>query len=376
MAESIPETPEALTPQWLSEALGVAVQSVRLDILGEGQGFMGDILRLHLQSHDPQCPTTVIAKLPKLSNRAMGEMLGVYEREVMFFQDLGSQVPSRIPTIYFSYQDRDRGSEQQKTILAKLDSAPKILFPLVTALGRRVAANKKRRYLLLMEDLASFEPGDQFVGAPVSTCIAVLEQIAATHRAHWESEALDEHFWLLPLAIDARMRQQIFVKAIPAFRRTIQHNVHPHLDWLGMHGTQLMRDFAQQAPATLLHGDLRLDNVCFNGTDCAFLDWQLTRVGPAAYDVAYFLGSAMAADVSHAEETLVLQRYHEALNLPDYPFARFYLDYQRALVLTLSTLASVSDIDIDAGRGQQMMDRWRARLTARVQHVDVDKLLH
>ena len=61
----IPETPEALTPEWLSTALGVGVTGVGQRVLGEGQGFMGDVLRLTLQSDDTAAPVSVVAKIPK-----------------------------------------------------------------------------------------------------------------------------------------------------------------------------------------------------------------------------------------------------------------------------------------------------------------------
>ena len=65
----IPEVPEAITAEWLSEALGLPVDSVKRQILGEGQGFLGDIVRLHIESGAPEAPESVIVKIPKLANR-------------------------------------------------------------------------------------------------------------------------------------------------------------------------------------------------------------------------------------------------------------------------------------------------------------------
>ena len=91
MIDPIPETPEELTSDWLSGALGLPISAVEQQVLGQGQGFLGDIVRLHLTSDDPDTPASVIAKLPKKANRATGEMLGVYEREIMFFQDMAKR---------------------------------------------------------------------------------------------------------------------------------------------------------------------------------------------------------------------------------------------------------------------------------------------
>jgi len=371
----IPELPEELTPEWLSRTLGWSVRGAEQQVLGQGQGFMGDIIRLTLEHGDETGPATVIAKLPKKANRAMGEMLGIYEREVLFFQAFGSDFPVRIPEVYFSHCDPDAGSAKQKEVLAVLDGLPRFLSPAIGFLGMKVAAAKKRRYLVLMEDLAQFSPGDQFEGADAEACARVLEQFAPAHRRFWGGEALADQFWLLPWDIDARMREYMYQRTLAQFRAEASDFLRPYVDWLGDNQARLIRALTAEAPTTLVHNDLRLDNVCFNGTDCAYLDWQLLRAGPAAYDVAYFLGSALSEEADVADEQRILERYHAALNMADYGFDRFYRDYQRGLLLSLAAVVPHEDIAIDAGRGQNMMARWRRRLEARLKHVEPDALL-
>ncbi len=373
-ANAIPEIPEELSADWLSEALGTPVSDVEREILGQGQGFLGDIVRLHLSS-DGTLPETVIAKLPKKANRAMGEMLGVYEREVLFFDELGASVPVRTPRIYFSHYDPDAGSEKQKEILGACDGLPRFMTPVIGYLGKKIAAAKNRRYLLIMEDLGAFEPCDQFAGADAAFCGAVLEQFAPAHRAFWNDATFADRFWLLPMDIDARMREGMFRQTLPRFLAEADENLKPYVSWIGEHYAELTHRLTEEAPTTLLHCDLRLDNVCSNGSECAYLDWQLTRSGPAAYDVAYFIGSALHADTSAAAEDECLARYHRALDVADYDFARFRRDYERGLLLALTSVMPSDDFAIDAGRGQEMMARWRARLAARLQRVDVTTLL-
>lgn len=376
MAEGahIPELPEELTADWLAATLGEPVGHLDQQILGQGQGFLGDIIRLTLSS-DGTPDRSLIAKLPKKANRTMGEMLGVYEREVLFFQELGERVPVRIPSIYYSHYDPDAGSAKQKEILKALDGLPGFFTPLISLLGNRIAGAKARRYLILMEDLAAFSPGDQFEGADPEACARVLEQFAPAHRAFWNSAELDEHFWLLPMDIDSRMRQGMFKRVMPRFLDEVDDSLAPFVRWLGQHHAALTDTLTSEAPTTLIHCDLRLDNVCFDGERCAYLDWQLTRSGPAAYDVAYFLSSALNPDVDWATEEQLLRRYFVALDAPDYPFETFLRDYQRGLLLTLTAVMPTPDIAIDAGRGQDMMARWRSRLAARLARVDVNTLL-
>ncbi len=375
VAEHVPETPEELTPAWLQHTLGWHVDTVEREILGAGQGFLGDIVRLSLTGHGADAPDSCIVKIPKKANRAMGEMLGVYEREVLFFREMAGSVPVRTPEIYYSHYDHDADSAKQKEILKVFDGLPRFLNPMIAALGRRIAAAKKRRYLLVMEDLGALEAGDQLTGTDEAHCALVLDAIAESHRKFWNAPELDDRFWLLPLDLDARMRHGMFLKQIPAYRAHLEPALQPILDWLAGHGDTLMQTLTREAPATLIHCDLRLDNVCFASDGCTFIDWQLTRAGPAAYDVAYFVSSALAPEASPEVETRLLERYHQRLDVPDYPFERFLRDYRRGLLLTLPSLAPNEDIEIDAGRGQEMMARWRARLAARLAGIDPATLL-
>ena len=45
-----------MTPTWLSAALGTSVRAVEWHPVGEGLGFMGDVLRLTLDHDDPAAP--------------------------------------------------------------------------------------------------------------------------------------------------------------------------------------------------------------------------------------------------------------------------------------------------------------------------------
>jgi len=371
----LPETPEELTADWLSTALGGEVTAVSQTPLGDGQGFMGDILRLDLDSTDPALPGAVVAKLPKKSNRVMGELLGVYEREIMFFREFGEQVPIHVPRLYFSEFDRDKGSEKQEEILRAVDKLPRFLNRVISGLGTAIAASKKRRYLLLIEFFDHMQPGDQLAGLPVEACRQVLSAIAPLHRRYWQSAELADHFWLLALDVDARIRHGMFLQHADHYAGTLGPEVASQLRWIREHGEILMHRLVQEAPVTLLHCDLRLDNVVFDGDDCAFIDFQLVRRGPAAYDVAYFLSSALREDATDAEEQALLEHYHAALGVPDYGFDAFKRDYERAVLLVLAGLASAGDIDFSNERGARMMAAWLRRLQHRAAKIDPGRLI-
>lgn len=368
----LPETPEEISTDWLSEVLGQQVDTFSMQALGDGQGFMGDVLLIRTQG---QHPLALVAKLPKKSNRVMGELLGVYEREIMFFRSFADTLPIRAPQLYFSEFDRDKGSENQAEILRTLDKAPAFLAGIMNVAGRWIAGAKKRRYMLLIEFLDDMQPGDQLVGLDEAACHQVVRSIAPMHAQYWNSDDLNGHFWLLDLDIDARLRHGIFLKQVDAFRQVLGPELDGHLDWLVHHGETLARRFFAEAPTTLLHCDLRLDNVIFNGDDCAFIDFQLVRKGPGAYDVAYFMTSAVKKDATPAQRQNILRSYHQALDKPDYTFAALERDYQRALMMILASLSGAAQVELGNDRGQNMMAAWMRRLKACVLEVDPATLL-
>ena len=389
MTLSIPERLDDLTPEWLTAALRETgelgptgtVTSVDRQILGEGEGFLGDLARLTLGYEGEEGPATVIAKMPKLANRAMGELLGAYERESCFYDDLAADLPLETPRVYYGDFDRDVTSERQEAALKLADRTPRLLAGRMTQLAKWISGRKKRRYILLLEDIGDAEPGDQLTGVSPERCAAVLAAIARMHAAFWNSEAVENRFWLMPLSIDTRIRHGLFRDSQPAFRERFAHLMDDDfgraLAWVEKNGIAAVRTLQQGAPVTLLHCDLRLDNVAFRDGEPIVFDWQLVRRGPAAYDVAYFLSGA-SPDLTREDEAGLLRGYHAALGdlgVRDYSFAAFERDYHLGLLTAMQTLTTVDQMDMGEGRGVQLMDAWFERLRTRVAGIDLDGLL-
>jgi len=101
---TIPTRIDELTADWLTESLrssgvldAARVTHVKAEALGDGEGFMGEIYRLHLvlDSPEPDTPATLIAKIPtnNRDNRAVGELVGAYD--VAYF--LSGALPADAP---------------------------------------------------------------------------------------------------------------------------------------------------------------------------------------------------------------------------------------------------------------------------------------
>jgi thiamine kinase-like enzyme len=107
-------------------------------------------------------------------------------------------------------------------------------------------------------------------------------------------------------------------------------------------------------------------------------DWQLVRYGPAAYDIAYFLSSALAEDAGRGQVMELLAAYHKALleaGVRDYALNDLLRDYELALQLVLRTIPSIDQMELGEGRGVDLMRGWMGRLHARLAELQADDRL-
>ena len=134
-----PQTPEALTPQRLTEYLRVdgmladgEVTAVDATLIGHGKMGSNARLSLHYAGEQGSAPSTLIAKLPAEDPKAreMAGAGGAYYNEVMFYRHLAGGTSMRTPRIYASE-----------------------------------ISDCRTGFLLLMEDLVDARPGSNLEGA-------------------------------------------------------------------------------------------------------------------------------------------------------------------------------------------------------------------
>lgn len=396
-AGEIPGRLEEITADWLSEALRASgrlgagrVASLDLQPIGAGEGFMGVIarLRLAIEGEAGAAPETLIAKLPTDApgNRVMGELMGVYWREIHFYEELAAQVPVRTPDHHYAALTADPMRARQYRIIAVLDRLPAAMVDWMTRLSKRSMSRSEHRYVLLIEDLAPARVGDQVSARSPEDCGRVLAAVAGMHARFWGGAELATYFWLADQDVNPRMRHRMYLESRPDFERRhaprIGDRARELLRWIDQNGVALARRLHREAPQTLIHCDLRLDNVFFDDArpddPIILCDWQLVGRGAAAYDVAYLLSGALAADVSEDVEQALLRGYYEALvaaGVRDHPWERFLHEYERSLLAVLQILATTNQMDLGEARGVDLMDVWLERALARLRGVELSTLL-
>jgi hypothetical protein len=390
----IPAALEDLTPEWLTAALrerGVLreanVVSVESEILGEGEGFIGLIVRLRpgLDRDEPGAPASLIAKLPTpvAQNRAAGEQLGVYEREILFYEELAGAAGLRTPRCYYSAMEPLLGAAWGPAITRFLDRLPYWLLRVLVWLGSWLARQSKRRYVLLLEDLAPGRVGDQLAGCDPEAARQVLRTLASMHASLWNDPRLDQWYWIPDLDLAPRMLRTQCRRARPGFDAEFGDRISPRMrelaDWLDTNAVSLTHELASGA-MTLLHGDYRLDNFCFEAAgDVTVFDWQIAARGPGPYDVAYFLGSSFGGELSFDEELELLRTYHAELlelGVEAFDFVTCLEQYRGCLLLMLQRIImGCEQVEFRNERGRKLIASWIDRLGARLEHLpDPDEI--
>jgi len=394
----IPERCADITPEWLTEALtssgvlvGGRVTALRPERLGEDEGFMGEVNRLHLELTPAEAkgPATVIAKQPISipSHRAQGELVGIYEREILFYRELAAALPVRTARHYFSVMDPNpMPAEQQERVQQRVDALPFWLLRGLLGFSTWMSRFSRRRYLLLLEDLAPAQIGDQLADCSLERAGRCLDALATMQASQWNAPELEALGWLRRTNSAEHVVRAMYLRARRRFEASFGSRIPDEIrglaDWLEQEVVALA-DRACEAPFTLVHGDFRLDNLFFSAEgaepEVIFADWQVPSLGPGVYDVAYFLTSTLAPDVDGDAEIALVRQYHDRLQscgVRDYPLDKCLLDYQRCVLWMLSrSITSMDSIQLADQRGTEMVERWIERLFARMRGLDPAALM-
>lgn len=279
--------PEQITSDWMSGVLGAPVT-----IVGEqriGDGLVGMNIRYTLDVPDGSgLPGSLIAKLPSPdpTSRATGIALRNYEREVKFYEQIAPTVDICVATCFHGEWHEADGD-----------------------------------FVLLLEDLAPAEQGNQITGCSADMARTAVLELARLHGPRWGDPSLDgiEFLQRRTTADDGLQLQAIYGMVMESFLGT-------YAKYLDQEGVELVQRFLQRIPEwadgrdlplTVTHGDYRLDNLMFaserGGHPIAAVDWQTPGQGQGSADVAYFMGAGPLPEVRKEIERGLVEEYLGAL---------------------------------------------------------------
>jgi hypothetical protein len=304
--------PEAVTPEWLTSVLsagGVEAQVRAFTAKRVGTGQIGESVRFTLDyaSAPPTAPASLVGKFPapEADSRNTGVALGNYIREVNFYKHLAATALISTPKCYFT--DVDPATSE---------------------------------FVLMMEDLAPAEQGDQLKGCTLEQARLALNEAANLHASHWADEKIEDLPWVT--GTRAAGTGNTDPATLAALWQMFTARYGERLSADARHvGEKLTQNFATyeaafQGPKSLVHIDYRPDNMMFasaaGGKPLTVLDWQSLAFGCGVTDVAYFMAGALPrAERAKIERDFVREHYYERLlqlGVKDYAFDTLWHDYR------------------------------------------------
>ena len=344
-----PKTLPDITTEWMAEVMGIALDSIDVQQIGEGEGFMGLLARVTLHSPDPSAPPTVIVKMPTTDpgGQFMGQMMRVWEREHLFYEQVAPHLNIRVPQA-----------------LVNIAEPP----------------------CLILEDLAPAKPGDHVLGATLDQAQRAIDVLARHHARWFEDPLLASLAWMPGLDDPAVLTLgPTFEIGWPLFLERFGDELPSRcLRWCERFATGIPDWIATHFddPITITHGDFRLDNLFFseNG-DVSVIDWQLSMRGPGQADLVYFCANNLTVEMRRAHEDELIERYVAGLHAGGVPTDAVTLDsvrhgYIEGLVFyAVSFGASLLTINPANERGVALFEALVRRTFAAVDDLNAGSLM-
>ena len=270
---------------FLSESMGLAIQGFHYQRVGADRGMLGEIYKLTIQTDNRS--REIVAKFSAQRKEALDNARrgGTHERELRCYDELLSRTPISIPEIYACFFNPDTSE-----------------------------------YLILQEFIKFDESVDQIAGITVDQSKRVIKEAASMHAHWWEDSDLAKLQWL-PRLNDERRRTNLTTVTRLGWETLTeildeQNWPYPHIsaDYLAEMVDEMLCNLSNFS-STLIHSDLRADNLLFNslGDEVMIVDWQGCGFAPSTFDIAYHMIQSLSIDNRRSHEVELLNYYIECL---------------------------------------------------------------
>lgn len=261
------------------------ISAVEIEPFAVGAGLLSLLYRATPTYGGGTGPETLIVKFPIdiPTQRGIADALGFYPREIRFYREVAPHSPVRTPVVHAAMMAEDSTD-----------------------------------FVVVMEDLSDHTTPDQRVGATWEQALCSIDAMAALHAKWHEHPELEQLVNTFPPMLNPG-----YLHGLPPIFEAgwVNAQVHgadyltPELVMFGDRYGEHLEFMLTTAntPATLVHGDWRLDNLFFDGDDVMVIDFQISGLASGVYDLAYFVSQSIAPDVRAGREQELIDRYVEQL---------------------------------------------------------------
>ncbi len=270
---------------FLSESLDLEIQEFHYQRVGADRGMLGEIYKLTIRTDNGS--KEIVAKFSAQRKEALDNAKrgGTHERELRCYDELLRQTPISTPEIYASFFNPDTSE-----------------------------------YLILQEFIKFDQGVDQLAGITIDKSKLVIKEAASMHAHWWENPDLSKSQWL-PRLNDERRRTNLTTVTRLGWETLTeildeQNRPYPHIsaDNLAEMIDDMLSNLSNFS-STLIHSDLRADNLLFSneGNEVIIVDWQGCSFAPSTFDITYHMVQSLSIDNRRSHEVELLNYYIKCL---------------------------------------------------------------
>lgn len=325
MAESaFPVRPELLTVEWLDGliraggdlAAGERLVSFEVKPVGEVIGVLGEVVRVFLTYSAPNAgPATLVIKFAhkNAENRQIANNTKMYEREVLFFNEVSKEVAMPMTKCYFARMDPVTGGNA-----------------------------------VVIQDLVGYDVGDQVKGVTLDQVKMVIDAIAPLH-ARFYGNYREKFGHMMTIDSDEYIEGfspgffGTWEQAIKNFPECFPQELLNSMPRYVAGFKRIMKEMGNRK-MTFIHGDVKMDNAMFGGGKPGLLpvimiDWQNMMVSNPLQDLAWLAASSLKVDVRRVIEDDYLDYYRQKMaenGVEGYTIEQIRDDYDVGLLFIMS----------------------------------------
>ncbi len=319
--------------------MGIAINNFQYERIGADRGMLGEIYRVTIQSGTESQELVAKFSAPRKEALDNAKRGGTHERELRCYDELLNSTPISIPEIFACWFDKDTSE-----------------------------------YLILQEFIEFDQSVDQIEGITIAQSKLVIEEAASMHAHWWEHSDLAQSKWL-PRLNDDRRRTNL-----TTVTRLGWHTLTGILDEGGVKypkisGESLSEEIDDMlcdlstSASTLIHSDLRADNLLFNtsGDEVMIVDWQGCSFGPSSFDITYHMIQSLSINDRRQYEAELLNHYVSSLDSLGHQITsdEVHKLYRDSILYSLSIACAVPLInDIEIPRVKELAFSMASRTLA------------
>ena len=341
-----PLTMQEIDASFLGEHLGLDIHEFHYERIGADRGMLGEIYKVTIKSSTGSREVVAKFSAPRKEALDNAKRGGTHERELRCYDELLSTTPVSIPEIFASWFDE-----------------------------------KSSEYLIIQEFIEFDQSVDQIDGITIAQSKLVIEEAAAMHAHWWEHSGLAELKWL-PRLNDTRRRTNLTAVTRLGWNTLTEILDEGGLSYPEVSGDSLADEIDNMlcdlstSASTLIHSDLRADNLLFNtaGDGVMLVDWQGCSFGPSSFDITYHMIQSLSVDDRRKHESELLDYYVNSLEFFGHQITidEVHKLYRSSILYSLSIACAVPLInDVEGPRVKELAFSMASRTLAALEDHDI-----